>query len=191
MTQAQARRAIVEYCALLWERGLVMGSSGNVSVRLADGTIVVTPAGRSLRNLRGGELVRVSPDGTIVEGGAASSELPLHLAAYRACEAIACVIHTHPTFCVLSSKTGAVFLRDTVGAIESLGRVAWTPYAPAGSQELARLTAEQFTAGVGTVVMERHGLSVAAPDLEGAFVQTELAEEAAKLAIYSRICEFQ
>ncbi len=66
-------------------------------------------------------------------GSRPTSELPLHLAAYAARPEIRAVIHTHPTFCVVWSKTGAIFERDTVGARETLGEVAWTPYAPPGS----------------------------------------------------------
>ena len=191
MTPALARREIVAYCTLLWERGLVAGTSGNVSIRLPDGSIIVTPAGRSLRALRASELAHVSAEGARLDGPPPTSELPLHLAAYDAAPACSAIIHTHPTFCVVSSKSGRLFERDTVGAMESLGPIAWTPYAPPGSLELAQLAAEQFAEGVGTVVMERHGLSAAAPDLERAFIRTELAEEAARIAIYSRISGFE
>ncbi|HKU68939.1 MAG TPA: class II aldolase/adducin family protein, partial [Candidatus Baltobacteraceae bacterium] len=117
----------------------------------------------------------------------ATSELPLHVAAYAVRPDIGCVIHTHPTFCVVCSKLGRVFERDTVGARETLGDVAWTPYRAPGSQELADVTAAQFARGVDIVLMERHGLSAVGVNLEQAFVSTDLAEEAARIDFFSAL----
>jgi ribulose-5-phosphate 4-epimerase/fuculose-1-phosphate aldolase len=87
---------------------------------------------------------------------------------------------------VVWSKTGALFPRDTVGASESLGTCAWTPYRKNGTQELADLCAAEFARGVNVIVMERHGLTAIAATLEEAFMQTELAEEAARIAYFSQ-----
>jgi L-fuculose-phosphate aldolase len=182
LTESAARAEIVSYCARLYGRGLVAGNSGNVSVRLADGTLVVTPTGVSLRDLDPSELVVCAADGTPLAGaGRPTSELPLHLAAYRVRPDIACVIHTHPTYCVGWSKTGGLFPLDTVGAIESLGTIAWTRYAKSGTQELADLCSAAFAGKVDTIVMERHGLSSVATSLETAFIRTDLAEQTAHI----------
>jgi len=184
VTEAQARAAIVAYSSLLWERRLVFGSSGNVSVRLDDGTIVVTPTMRSLRALEPGALVRVSPQGEPLDPAQrATSELPLHLAAYRARSDVRCVVHTHPTHCVAWSKGGRLFPLNTVGASESLGPIAFTPFAKPGSNELAELCSAAFAAHADTVVMERHGLSSVAADLETAFLRTDLAEQTAHIEL--------
>jgi ribulose-5-phosphate 4-epimerase/fuculose-1-phosphate aldolase len=187
MTEGQARAEIVAYGRLLWERGLLAGSSGNVSVRLEDGTIIVTPAGRSLRDLGAEDLVRTAPDGTPMPGdGRPTSELPLHLAAYRVRPEIHCVVHTHPTYCVGWSKTGALFPLDTVGAIESLGPIAFTRYARSGTFELAEICAAAFATGADTIVMERHGLSSIATTLETAYLRTDLAEQTAQIEFVAR-----
>jgi L-fuculose-phosphate aldolase len=188
LTEAQARESIAEYCALLWDRRLVTGSSGNVSMRLEDGDLVVTPTLQSLRVVRPDDLVRTDATGTPRDGAQrATSELPLHIAAYSVRPDIRCVIHTHPTFCVVCSKLGRVFARDTVGARETLGEVAWTPFRPAGSQELAEVTSAEFARGVDIVLMERHGVSALGRTLEEAFVSTDLAEEAARMDFFSRL----
>lgn len=156
---------------------------------MRDGTLLVTPSAQSVGDLRPEDIVALNSDGSVRARGTATSELPLHLAAYRVRPDIACVVHTHPTMCVVWSKTGAIFPRDTVGASETLRRCAWTPYFPNGSQELADVCAEQFAQGVDLVMMERHGLSVVSPDLDDAFLQTDLAEEAARIAYYWSLLE--
>jgi ribulose-5-phosphate 4-epimerase/fuculose-1-phosphate aldolase len=188
VSESALRSELVAYCRLVWSRRLTAGSSGNVSVRLDDGNLLVTPSGSSLGLLSERDLVRVSPTGEPLENGARpTTELPLHLAAYHVRSDIRCVVHTHPTFAVVWSKTGAIFPRDTVGAAESLRTCTWTPYRKNGTKALADLCAAEFERGIDVVMMERHGLTAISDRLEDALVQTELAEEAARIAYYSRL----
>jgi len=182
MLEEEARAAIVDYGRRLFTRGLVAGASGNISVRLDDGGLLVTPTTLSLGSLGPGDLVACARDGSPRDAAQRpTSELPLHLAAYRVRPDVRCVIHTHPTYCVGWSKTGALFPLDTVGAIESLGPIAFTRYARSGTSELADICAEAFARDVDTIVMERHGLSCVADRLETAFVRTDLAEQTAHI----------
>ncbi|MGA8535480.1 MAG: class II aldolase/adducin family protein [Candidatus Tumulicola sp.] len=183
-----ARAGIVRCCSRLWDRRLVTGTSGNVSIRLDDGDVVVTPAATSLGELLEGDLVLVDAGGRPRDAALRpTSELQLHLAAYQARSDARCVIHTHPTFCVVWSRTGRVFPQDTVGARETLGRVGWVPYFPPGSAELARCCAQEFSGGNDTLLMERHGVSTLGPNLSHAFALTDLAEEAARIAYYAAL----
>jgi L-fuculose-phosphate aldolase len=191
MNEDSARAAIVAWCARLWQRRLVSGTSGNVSVKLDDGDLLVTPAARSLGTLAASDVVRVGNDGLARDSEQrATSELPLHLVAYRMREDARCVVHTHPTFCVVWSLSGRSFPQETVGARESLGPVAWTPYRPNGTSELAAVCGEAFASGNDVVLMERHGLSALADRLERAFDLTDQAEEAARVAYFAAFHSF-
>jgi L-fuculose-phosphate aldolase len=189
LSEAQARDALVRCGHRLWQRRLVTGTSGNLSYRLHDGTLLATPAAASLDDLAPEALVALDAQGLPRGDGTPTSELPLHLAAYRVRADINCVVHTHPTMCVVWSKTGGIFPRDTVGAGETLRTCAWTAYYRNGSAELANVCAEQFAQGVDVVLMERHGLSVVSQDLDDALNQTDLAEEAARIAYYWSLLE--
>lgn len=183
MRERRARREIAAYGRELWDRRLVTGTSGNISIRLSCGDILCTPAARSLRNLHPDEVVLLDAAGAPRDPlQRATSELALHLSAYAVRADMNAVIHSHPTYCVVWSRTGSLFARDTVGARETLSEVAFTAYRPAGSIELAGLSAAEFAAGANNVLMERHGLTCIAPSLEEAFIQTDLAEEAARIA---------
>jgi len=187
MNEEKARAMIVAYAQRLWDRGLVNGTSGNVTVRLEDGDVIATPASRALGGLRPHELVRVAADGTARDAEQCpTSELPLHLAAYRRRVDVGCVVHVHPTFCVVWSLFGEVFPQETVGARETLGDVAWTAFRPAGSVELAELCGDAFARGFNVVLMERHGLSAVADELETALMLVDQAEEAARVAYFVR-----
>jgi ribulose-5-phosphate 4-epimerase/fuculose-1-phosphate aldolase len=184
------RAAIVACADRLWMRRLASGTSGNVSAKLAGGDLLATPAGRSLANLAPADIVRVAPDGAPRDQRQrATSELPLHLAAYNSRPDVNCVVHSHPTFCVVWSCCGSVFPAETVGARETLGPVAWTAYHPPGSQELAAVCAAAFARGIDTVLMEYHGLTAVGKTLDAAFDLTDLAEEAARVGYFTRVAK--
>lgn len=185
--EAQARAEIVAYGRLLYERRLVAGTSGNISLRLNSGDILITPTRRSLRTLSPGDLVRTDPAGEPRNPAQfPSSEFPLHLALYKVRDDVQCLIHTHPPFVTAWSKFGTLFPLDTVGATESLGSITITRFERPGSAELAQVCAEAFAAGTQSVVMQRHGLSVAGRTLEDAFMRTDLAEATAAIEYYAR-----
>lgn len=188
MSEEQVRVQVAAYAQRLWDRRLVSGTSGNVSVRLDDGDVLVTPASRSLGGLQPREIVRVAPGGVPRDPAQRpTSELPLHLTVYARRADVRCLVHVHPTFCVVWSLLGEPFPQDTVGARETLGDVAWTPFRPAGSQSLADLCGDAFAAGIDVVLMERHGLSAVGGALEDAYMLVDQAEEAARVAYFTRI----
>jgi len=188
VSEENAREELARYCARLWQRRLVSGTSGNVSVKLDDGDLLVTPASRCLDGLRSHDLVRVDGAGRPRDATQRpTSELPLHVAAYAVRPDVRCVVHAHPTFCVVWSLWGQLFPQETVGARETLGPVAWTPYRPTGTAELAEVCRDAFSRGFNTVLMERHGLSSVGPDLEVAFLLADQAEEAARVAYYASL----
>jgi ribulose-5-phosphate 4-epimerase/fuculose-1-phosphate aldolase len=114
----------------------------------------------------------------------------LHVGAYRARPDAAVVVHTHPTFCVVWSKENSVLPRDTVGARETLREVVLTRFHPAGSAALADEVAAVLRRGIDNVLLERHGFLAVSDSLEDAFLQTDLAEEAARIAYFSRLAGF-
>ncbi|MGH7662404.1 MAG: class II aldolase/adducin family protein [Vulcanimicrobiaceae bacterium] len=187
MREDRARGALIRCCRALWERGLVSGSSGNVSARLDDGSVLITPTRKALGLLNEDDLVRMSHDGGALEGGKPSSEWRLHVAAYAARQDIESVVHTHPTFCVVWAGQDRLFPRETVASTESLAATTFVPYHPTGSQALADATREALRDGAPLALLARHGLVAVSHDIDEAYVQTDLAEECAKVAYYSAL----
>ncbi|WP_399092825.1 class II aldolase/adducin family protein [Streptomyces sp. BBFR2] len=125
---ATARRTVAD--------GLVVGTSGNVSARVGD-TVLVTPSGVPYDRLGPGDLTAVGLDGRQCAGSLPpTSELPMHLAVYRATDATA-LVHTHaPHATAVTVLTGELppvhYMTAALG-----GPVRVAPYAPYGSDELA------------------------------------------------------
>ena len=90
------KREVLETAQAMLHSGLVEGTAGNVSARLPDGNIVMTPSSVAYDTMTLDDLVVIDPDGNVVEGTRApTTEKALHLACYRRYEEIGAVIHTH------------------------------------------------------------------------------------------------
>ncbi|WUS96340.1 class II aldolase/adducin family protein [Streptomyces sp. NBC_00708] len=125
---ATARRTAAE--------GLVVGTSGNVSVRIGD-TVLVTPSGVPYERLRPEDLTGVDPEGNQILGKLTpTSELPLHLAIYRNTGATA-VVHTHAVHATAVSTLVTEVPPVHYAAAILGGTVRVAPYARYGTPELA------------------------------------------------------
>jgi ribulose-5-phosphate 4-epimerase/fuculose-1-phosphate aldolase len=113
MNPNTAREAICRIGASLFARGYVHATAGNISVRLDDGSFLITPTDACLGFLDPARLAHVDAGGTQLAGDRASKTLALHRRIYDAARAFdagtRCVIHTHSTHCV------ALTLQDTGG----------------------------------------------------------------------------
>jgi L-fuculose-phosphate aldolase len=176
---------VLRAARLLWERRLVAGTAGNVSVRAGD-RVVITPSRRPYAEMTERDLVSVAVDGGAVRGraGAAppSRELPLHLALYRARPDVGAVIHTHSPYATAWSFLD-VPLEPRTEDLEyyGVGPVATAAYAPPASDALAAAA----VAALGSsraALLARHGVLVAAGDLAHALSIAEAVEHQAHVA---------
>jgi L-fuculose-phosphate aldolase len=185
--EADARRAIVEVCRLLWERGLVAGSDGNVSVRLDTRRILVTPAGMSKRALLGRDLVVVNLNGQRLRGRhEPSTELGVHLRAYARRPDVAAVVHAHPPVATGFAVAGESLPEGVLPEITLLlGRVPLVPYATPGTEALADRF-DQYWTGNDAFLMANHGALTLGSRLEVAHQRMESLEHAARIVAAAR-----
>ena len=138
MDENALRRAVCETGRLLWERGLIAGSDGNLSARLADGAVLLTPSGASKGGLTPEALVVLDADGAPLRGaGKPSSEWRMHLAIYRARPEVGAVVHAHPPCATAFAAAGRVLPLLLPEAVLTLRRIGVAPYALPSSQALA------------------------------------------------------
>src|SRR5271166_4651285 len=97
-----ARQAVLDTAKELLRKGLVEGTAGNVSARMEDGNVCITPSSIDYRAMQLGDLVVIDPEGNVVEGEKGpSSEKALHLACYEAFPEVGSVIHSHPVYATM------------------------------------------------------------------------------------------
>ena len=185
MTEQEARTTLVEFGRSLFERGYSCGTSGNLSVRLAEGGFLMSPTNVSLGRLTADALSRLDADGRHVDGAAPTKEAWLHLAMYAARPNDRAVVHLHSTYAAALSCRTDLPADDALPAltpyvIMRVGRVALVPYSRPGDTTPAA-TIRQLAAAHRAVLLANHGPVVAGRDLETAVSAAEELEETARL----------
>ncbi|MER6528096.1 class II aldolase/adducin family protein [Streptomyces sp. NPDC001508] len=171
---AHAWEALVGAARRTVSDGLVVGTSGNVSVRVGD-TVLVTPSGVPYDRLTPHDVTGVRLDGRQVLGTLVpTSELPMHLAVYRATDARA-VVHTHAVHATavstLVSELPAIhYMTAALG-----GPVRVAPYATYGTEELARNMLRAL-AGRSGCLLRNHGTLTYGTTLDQAYDRTAQLE---------------
>ncbi|MFB7655591.1 MULTISPECIES: class II aldolase/adducin family protein [unclassified Streptomyces] len=164
---AAARRTVAD--------GLVVGTSGNVSVRVGD-TVLVTPSGVPYDRLAPGDVTGVALDGRQVLGTLVpTSELPLHLAVYRADDAARAVVHTHAVHATAVSLLVPELPPVHYMAAALGGPVRVAPYAAYGTDELARSMLDALTGRTGCL-LRNHGTLTYGTSLDQAYDRTAQLE---------------
>jgi L-fuculose-phosphate aldolase len=172
----------------LWEAGLIAGAEGNVSVRLEPERILVTPRGLLKSELCPEDLVEVDLAGRSIHGyREATTELDLHLRAYRQRTECGAVVHAHPPAATAFAVAGEGLPGDVLPEIALLmGEVPCVPYARAGTPALGD-AAEPFLARHVAVLLANHGALTWAENLTQARIRMESLEHAARLLLGARM----
>ncbi len=178
--------ALSAFGAELVERGLVMGSGGNLSLRVDD-VIHITRSGALLHQLTPADFVSLPMEAPfpppVSPSPRPSTETPMHLAAYRARPEARVVIHCHPLHAIAWAMQGRDLPACTPDFVLYLGAAApLLPYALPGSAHLAELVARGL-AGHPVLLLGNHGLLVTGPDLRVARLRTLHIEETAHICL--------
>jgi len=181
-----AAEEFVSVARRAWERGLVAGSGGNISIRLPNSShILVKPSGVASIDCSPDTLLRVDLDGTVAEGqGRPTKDLNFHLGIYRMRPDVHGIVHAHVPWATSLTLLGYQELPLlTPHAQARLQHVPVLPYAASQSQELEDLVTAAFACPeTVAVLLERHGLVAVGPTLTAAENIAELTEESAEIA---------
>lgn len=182
------RREIVTVCRRLYERGLIAGPDGNVSVRLPAGRVLVTPAGMSKVDVGVQDLVELSLDGTPRRGAPrASSEVRMHLRIYERRPDVMAIVHAHPPtatgFAVAGEGLVACVLPEVIFQV---GQVPLLAYATPGTDALAD-SFEPYIRTHDAFLLANHGATTVGPTLRIAHQRMESLEHAARILLTARL----
>lgn len=180
------RAAIVRACRRLDARGLIAGLDGNVSLRLVDGTVLVTPAGRPKHELDEAAIVHCDAAGSVIAGGRPSSEFGMHLALYAARPDVGAVVHAHPPTATGFAVAGETIASDVLPeVIFQVGEVALVPFALPGTGALAEALAP-FARDHDAFLLANHGATTVGRTLDDALQRMESLEHAARILLAAR-----
>ncbi|MBT7731265.1 MAG: aldolase [Rhodospirillaceae bacterium] len=184
MSENTKRDSICRLAKSLFDRGLTIGSSGNISVRLNDGWLM-TPTGSSMGNINPNEISKLDLDGNLISGKNPTKESFLHIAMYDQRPQTGAVVHLHSTHSVAVSCLADVNKKNVLPPITAyyvmkIGRLPLIPYFPPGDINLAKAVREMASEH-HAVLLANHGPVVAGKTLEDAVYATEELEETARL----------
>ena len=189
-TERELRRQIVRACLALSQRGLVAATDGNVSARLGPERILVTPSGTSKGEVDELSVLLCDEEGRKIRGrGEVSSEVQVHLAAYRERPEIAAVVHAHPPLASAFTFAGMehLFREPVIPEVAAqFGSIPTAPYATPGTRALAEAAAPFFRSS-DVVLLAQHGAVTLGPDPWSAYLRMEKLEHAA--TILKAACE--
>ncbi len=185
---ARLRGALVAAGRRLGARGLISAGEGNVSVRLGDGSLLITPSGRRKDELAPEDnlvmpLAASKPDDRVPvpDGPKPSSDIAIHRAIYWARADVAAIVHAHLPAAMALTLAGEVPDPRALPETELfLPRLPFVPIAAPGSEELATRIAAALADGPaplpGAVLLERHGAVAVGMSVEQAVDRLELVE---------------
>ena len=177
-----ARRRLAECCHLLYDRHLTVSAGGNMSVRLGEDEILITPSGVNKGLISGDDLVKMDMDGNVISGGKPSIEHKYHIGIYKENPETNAVIHCHPLYCLaLAVKGEDIKSCLTPEGVLLLDQVPTVRYETPGSQELVDAVMEY--ADAPAMLMAKHGAITQGRTLEEAFNRMEELEFQAHLQI--------
>ncbi|HHY97530.1 MAG TPA: class II aldolase/adducin family protein [Firmicutes bacterium] len=186
--EQQLRKEIVDAGRWIYERGYVAANDGNISARLPDGSILMTPTGVSKGRMTPDMLVKVDAQGNPIEGYLKpSSEVKMHLAVYRKRPDVGAVAHAHPLVATAFAVAGISLDRCILPeVIISLGWIPLARYATPSTDELAH-SVEEFIEYHDAVLLQNHGVLTMAEDVTHAMYKMETVEHFARISFYARL----
>lgn len=180
------KQEMVRICRMLHQKNLVAATDGNLSLKVGD-KLLVTPSGVNKGFLREEQILTVDQEGRLLEGeGKPTSEMALHLAAYRLRPEVAAVIHAHPPLVTAFSIAG-VSLEDFVlpEVVMSMGVIPTAAYATPTTPDVPA-SIRELLLSYDALVLERHGALTVGVTLMDAYNRLEKMEHTA-LIIFSAL----
>ena len=198
--------AIAAACRRLHARGLLAGAEGNVSVRLPDGSLLVSASGIDKACMTGAQVLRLYADGTPHHDGPpvttgrdgavtgdrdtplrASSEVGMHLACYAARPDVRAVVHAHPPAATGFAAAGHDLPADVLPELPVVvGPTALVPYGRPGTPALAAAMSP-FLPRHEVFLLANHGVTALGTSLTDALLRMESVEQAARILVVARL----
>jgi len=187
------REQIVRVGKLMYDHGLIVGVDGNISARLTDNRILVTPSGLCKGLMTPEQVIivdmagnKVGADNEVNRGLRPTSETRMHLEVYRQRPDVGGVVHAHPSTAIALSIAGIPLAdRMVPEAIVNLGVVPTTEYATPASEENV-FAIRDLIGGHDGIIIRRHGTLTVGKDPWQAFVRTEFLEQVARITFMLR-----
>ncbi len=183
-TEMDLRSAVIECGRIAYERHLMTSNDGNISVRMSNGCVLITPSGISKGRLALDDMLVVDLDGKIIssrEDRKPSSETPMHIEVYKQRDDVRAVVHAHPIFATTLTVADLEFPIDVLPEVLlTMGEVPITRYATPSSHEDAEVI-RPFVKDHNVMLLRQHGSLTFGKNLEEALIRLERIEHVSEI----------
>jgi len=181
-SEANARDEIIRVMRIVTNQGLVRSSDGNISIRLDENHFLVTPSGLYKMTMEPEDLLIVDWQNRVVKGRSGlrpTSELLMHLEAYRQRADISAALHAHPLYATSLTIVGESFPLDIIPEVPiALGSVPIAAYATPGTTDMAASIRGPISQS-NAILLSHHGSLTVGRSLEEALIALERMEHTA------------
>lgn len=184
----KAKKEIIEVGKRMYDKGYIVASEGNMSIRLGSNKVLVTPGGKNKGELKPKDLVVVDLKGKKVSGSLKpSSELLMHLFVYQKRKEINAAVHAHPPYSLAFASTHLPLAQSLLPeVIIFLGKIPLTPYATPATEEVP-LSLSPFIEEHNAFLLENHGVLSLGKDMFEAYSRMEMVEHLAQVCLLGKI----
>ena len=168
----------------LYKHGLTTTSGGNISLRVSDDIIVITPSATDKGRMKWSEVGLMNIFGeNLTPDLKPSIEYEMHLSIYKKKKEVKAIVHAHPVFAsAFTAMKCKINTNLTAEARAILGDPVLVPYALMGTADLASVAAENILHS-DILILENHGILTTGSNLLQAFDKIEVLENAAKMTL--------
>jgi len=186
-SESQLRQEIVEAGRMMYEKGLVVATDGNISARLGENRILATPSGVSKGHMKPEDLIITDMKGKKLSGERnPSSEIRLHVAIYEKRDDGMAVVHGHPPVATAFTIAGMSLAQCVIPEVVfTLGSIPTTDYATPTSEEGPKVIQELIEKH-DAIILDRHGAVTVGKDVFDAYRKIEKVEHCAEVTLAAR-----
>jgi L-fuculose-phosphate aldolase len=182
------RKEVARFMRRLYKQGLTTTSGGNISLRISDDIIVITPSATDKGRMRWKEVGLMNILGeNLTSELRPSIESAMHLSIYKRNKDVRAIVHAHPVcasaFTAMKSKINTSL---TAEARAILGDPVLVPYALMGTADLASVVADHAVHS-DILLLENHGILTTGTAILQAFDKIEVLENAAKMTLIAEL----
>ena len=180
--EARLRTAICRIGKLSYDRNYIVGADGNISARMADGTILITPTGAMKGFLEPHQVAHVDMTGRAIDDGPKpSSEVGIHLVSYQERPDVKAICHAHPPHAVAMTIAGVDLQMPVIPEIiVTIGGIPTAPFGTPGTPELPE-TIRDLVRCSDVMMMQNHGSVTLGTNLMDAYKKLDMLEHTAKI----------
>lgn len=182
------RKEVAGFMRRLYRQGLTTTSGGNISLRVSENLILLTPSATDKGRMKWKDVGIMSILGeNMTPGLKPSIEHEMHLLIYKRKPDISAIVHAHPVYASSFTAMDSAIRTDLTAEARAIcGQPVFVPYALMGTKELAGLAAENLNDS-GILLLENHGILTTGTTLLQAFDKMEVLENAAKMTLITGI----